>query len=229
MEGNIISISKIKKIHDITTIILSATASPEIYKLIYGEDNVVIHNSSKLKKYYETTQYTRHTMSQESLNILHKRGVLKDILKDSYNADVVFTHKSNLIFEPSDYFSKNTKIRFYGPSSQGINEFTGNNICLLGTPRPSNIQVFLIYAAITGDNDIKNNKVLDQDVKRGNYIGHGIKLFEDNTLKTIQENLIETKIIQAKGRSREVIKTEDNPWMHIYSNFPIDDPSIILK
>jgi hypothetical protein len=227
--GQIHSISKMVNLTGITTVILSATLSVELYKLLFGEKNVVVHEYKKLKKYYDISQYSKYTMSKESINDLHSRGLLKEYLKDSYSSDVVFTHKTGLNFNIEDYFSKNTKIRFFGPSSQGINEFAGKNICLLGTPRPNNTMSFMMYAAITDDINITNKKISNNEIDRGNFRGLDIKLFEDPILKNIQINYIDSCVLQAKGRSREVIKTEDNPWMHIYSNFPIDDPSIILK
>jgi len=190
--GQIHSISKMVNLTGITTVILSATLSVELYKLIFGEKNVVVHEYKKLKKYYDTSQYSKYTMSKESINDLHSRGLLKEYLKDSFNSDVVFTHKTGLNFNIEDYFSNDTKIRFFGPSSQGINEFAGKNICLLGTPRPNNTMSFMMYAAITDDINVTNKKISNNEIDRGSFRGLDIKLFEDPILKNIQINYIDS-------------------------------------
>lgn len=231
LEGKILSIGEMKKEIKLTTIILSATASPEIYKMIFGDNNVIIHNYDEVKKFNTTYQYGQHTMSKQSLNRLHSVGKLKEILEPAKDVDLVITFKSGLNFDIKQYFSENTEVRYFGPSSVGINEYAGKNICILGTPRPTSDQLRMLYAGIMNDDELSEEdlEIVYKDVIKGQFKGVGIKFFNNEILSMIQDNLIYSQLQQARGRNRGLINTGKEFFTHIFSNFPIDDPSIILK
>jgi len=231
LEGQILSVGNMKLDFGLTTIILSATASPEVYKSVFGEDNVVFHNYNEVKKFNTTYQYGTHSMSKQSLNRLHEKGLLKDLLIPAKDVDLVVTFKSGLNFDVKQYFSEKTEVRYFGPSSIGINEYSGKNICILGTPRPNTNQIKMLYTAITNDLDLTDDD-LDleyTEVEIGSFRGTGFKLYKNELLATLQKGIIKSQLQQALGRNRGLIDIGKEFETHIFTTFPIDDPSIILK
>jgi len=231
LEGQILSVGNMKLDFGLTTIILSATASPEVYKRVFGEDNVVFHNYNEVKKFNKTYQYGTHSMSKQSLNRLHDIGTLETILEPAKNVDLVVTFKNGLNFDVKQYFSEKTEIRYFGPSSIGINEFSGKNICILGTPRPNTNQLKMLYTAITNDLDLTDDDLELEytEVEICSFRGTGFKLYKNEMLSSLQKGIIQSQLKQAMGRNRGIIDTGKEFTTHIFSTFPIDDPSIILK
>jgi len=206
---NKVELPKDKKI-----IIQSATIDESMARLLYGEDIKYIKiTDPELKgKLIQDPDfsYSRVSLKKQLENFKVKEKIER--IKLLNNIDYIISFLGN----KDEFIEDNISFLNFGATT-GINTYTGMNGIIAGNPYPNPERVKLIAAAIT-NKVTKNTKMKFDNILRGNTMSK-VNLFEDEVLKTIQINCIETEIIQSIGRSR--LFTEDC-IVYLLASFPVD-------
>jgi hypothetical protein len=186
-------------------IIFSASASPEIYRLIYG-DRIKVVELDNVETIGKVIQNVRYSFSRKSLN-----EKLPGMKKHIGNLPVITFKKMK------GYFTNPSKEIHFGNCS-GYDTLKGQDIAVVGTPFLPDYAIKLM-ASVIGGIDIKG----DQDIKMINIVHNGTRFFfstyENMGLRTLQIGLIQGELIQAIGRSR-ILRTPAT--VYVYSNLPIN-------
>jgi hypothetical protein len=193
---------------DKTYIILSATASEEIYKLLFG-DQLVFHDLGYAMVQGRLHQYPERSYSREVIrNDPKLLGKAKDII--GKNAKVI-TYK-----EFEDNF-EHTVAHFH--ALKGLDELGGNDLAIIGTPN-SNPFSYLLIASALGvrlggfeDNNLKYRKV-----SNANHEFYFNTFDNNKTLRDIQFSYVESELQQAIGRARLI---RNDVTVTLFSNYPV--------
>lgn len=201
-------------------IIQSATIDEKMAKLLYGENiNFIEINTPELiAKLMQDEEHSYSRVStKEQLNNFKLQEKIERI-KEKCNIDYIISFLST----KDEFIDDDIEFLNFGATT-GINSFTGLNGIVIGNPYPNPERVKLIAAAIT-DKINYSDKMKFDFITRGKTVGK-VNLFENEIMKTIQINLIETEIIQSVGRSRVY---EEKCEIYLLSSFPFDG-SIVEK
>ena len=186
-------------------IILSATASEELYRTLLG-DRLVFHDIGLVETRGSIMQYAKNSYSRSSLYDSEDSVCEKAFhqISEKVGALPVFFYKS---IQSKENFRNAAKkyginiVGYFGATS-GINEFKGKDIAVVGTPHVNNIE-YLLLASCLG------HKVSGSDQEECNYKSitrNGYQFyfntFESSVLQEIQLWMIESELIQAIGRAR---------------------------
>ena len=192
---------------DKKVIIFSATINEEIYRKMYG-DRVKFLDIGNVQPMGKIIQYADRSFSRYQLKDTPNH--LNEI-KEIIGAKPVITYKK---FE-SEF--QNT-IATFGALT-GLNEFTGKDLNIVGTPHV-NMNAYLLYGKALGFS-IRPEDYNDVDYQRVKYNGmeFSFNAFSKNPdLRNLQFYLIESELVQAVGRARAL---RNRCTVTIYSNFPV--------
>jgi hypothetical protein len=201
--------------------IFSATASPFMYKALFG-DRVVVHDLS---------------------NVLHKGNVKQkwisggknSILRNQALADV-YTQEAGLrptiTFQGTKHIFENAIKDIHHGNSCGFNGFRGENICVAGVPHKPPYVIQLVAHALGHNLEPCDFLVTSKRICRNGYY-FKLPTFEKPFLTEIQCFFIESELIQGIGRARtlrevcEVLVLGNYPIRHFWEGDESLKPYII--
>lgn len=193
------SIQSVKKAENQAIINLTATPAPsKIIETAFNLDIKVLKTESvELKgKIVQLPYFTAYKKELKDEDYVAKIAKVLDYL----NVKNVITYKSYC--ETFKDYGFNTEIYF--GNEEGLNTYTGQDVAVVGTylqnPTATQIIASLTYGV---GNYALQTRLTRQRVKR-NGIEQTMQTFKDDLLKEIQLHALESKIIQAAGRSRAI-------------------------
>lgn len=199
-----VTISKKKHLEGKNIIILSASISTNMYKLLFGE-RVEVFDVGEVKQMGKVIQYTKRSCSRDGLKYYGKQ-----ISKLVGDKDVI-TFKSF-----TNQFMNANKEIYFGNCS-GYDSLSGKNLVVVGTPHRNNVEYLLLAVALG-----INFKTTDTSMEFKEIVYNGFKFmfkcYDNEELREIQLGLIESDLIQAVGRAR-TLRTE--AVVELYTNFPL--------
>lgn len=205
-KGEVVFISK-KDLPNKHIIIMSATAPIHLYKHIFG-DKIKVIDISNVEKKGKIKQYTSKSWSRSSLLRSSEKSLvnLKDLVGDK--PVITFMNFKKIFKNPSIFHFGNTA---------GYDELKGLDIAVVGTDNKP-IHVYFFYAKLTGMDIKGSDNTLDNRVIDWNGFRFRIMTFENETLKDIQLSIIESELIQAVGRNRNL---RENCTTLLFSSLPL--------
>lgn len=182
-----------KPIPDKNIVIMSATAPIEIYKYVFG-DKLEVIDISNVEKVGKIKQYTKKSWSRSSF--LKASDKSKKDLVDMIGDKPVITFKNfkKMFQNPAPFYFGNTL---------GYDELKGQNIAVVGTDNKP-LYVYFFYAKIIGLDLKTSDNLLDVRIVEWNGFKFKTMTFENEVLRNIQLSMIESELIQAVGRNRNL-------------------------
>ncbi|EMY76730.1 hypothetical protein LEP1GSC060_3448 [Leptospira weilii serovar Ranarum str. ICFT] len=213
-----------KKIHFITKrklpsnssiTILSASINEDEYRTLFG-DRVKYYKIGNIKPRAELIQFNKWSFSKTSIALNSDR---KDTLES-------LIEKSNITgFKLISFKSISEKYKsdVYFYATEGIREYAGKNIVIIGTPFPT-IPYLKLRSKVLGfnTNTIRNfNEINNLEVIEFKDYKFQYKVLSSNPqIRKMQLMFTEKHLTQAIGRARIY---EHNCKVILFSNFPISD------
>ena len=205
--GDIFFVKK-KDIPAKNIIIMSATAPIEIYKYIFG-DKLNVIDILNVEKEGKITQYTSKSWSRSSF--LKASSSSLQELKEQIGDRPVITFTSF-----KKIFSKADKHMHFGNVS-GYDYLKGQDIAVVGTDNKP-LYVYFFYAKIIGMDLKGSDNLLDTRIIEWGGFRFKAMTFENTILRDIQLSLIESELIQAVGRNRNL---RENCETILFSSQPL--------
>lgn len=197
-------------------IVMSATASPEVYKAFLPTTKVEVHDMGNIRTKGRVIHHHVGT-SRQAMKTKGER-LIEKIKKEAPGVTNVisFKEQQKALTKAGFNFVCN-----FG-NCTGINAYKGQDLIVVGTPHVNQVTYLLLAATI------KPNINIIQDFEMSEIKKNGFK-FQFNTFKDIktetgsllhslQMYYIETELIQAVGRARAL---RENCTVHVFSNLPI--------
>ena len=181
--------------------IINLTATPAPSKIIetaFDLDITLLETENvqlkgKIVQLPHFTAYKKELKNDEYVEKIAK-------ILDYFDVKNVITYKS--FRETFDDYGFNTEIYF--GNEEGLNTFTGQDVAVVGTYLQNPTATQLIASLTYGvGNYALQTRLTRQRIKR-NGIEQTMQTFKDDLLKEIQMHALESKIIQAAGRSRAI-------------------------
>ena len=193
-------------------IILSATASEQIYKELYG-DRVKFYSIDNVETKGRIIQDTRYTYSQSSLNNIKGYSV-KHIKKELPNENIpVLTFSKQL-----GKFKNPIKDMYFGKLT-GFDTYKGEDIAVVGTPYYPEWSYMLLAMSLSKTTEIYHQHgYTKQEIEYGGY-KFNINTFQDPLLRSLQLEMVTSELIQAIGRARIL---RENCTVYLFSRIPIE-------
>ena len=186
-------------------IILSATASPELYQKFYPD---------RCFDYYEChkAQYKgkiiQHTDCSYSGYVLEKNP-------DKINTLFRLTREDTVITFKSIEHEFNTQYHF--GNVEGLNLMSGKDLTVIGLPNKPDF-VYCLYGMRAGLTLEKTPSMYHQRVDYGNY-NFSLNTFKESILQKIQMWILSSQLEQAVGRARLL---RNNSTVTVYAGFPVE-------
>ena len=190
-------------------IIMSATANPELYKLMMPDREIQVYRCREARYTGKIAQYTDYTYSRGSIN--RNDEIIEKLKEECMGYEIITFAEFERIF--------GTKYHFGGV--EGLDILKGKNICIIGTPN-INDYVYKLYGMKAGvSNPEANMKKL-----RIQHNGYEFSLYtyENPVMQIIQIWFIESLLEQAIGRARLI---RYNCEVKVYSGFPVAQAKFI--
>jgi hypothetical protein len=191
-------------------IILSATANQWIYQRLYG-NRISFVDIGNIRTIGEIIQYSRRSCSRDSLK---KDKEFFDKVKQLHGDKPVITFK---VYDDDNIAHFN--------ALEGLDEFNGKDLVIVGTPHVNNAVYFLFAAQLGIKFDMFDSFTFSyQEVHRNGYIFDFNTFSENKDLQEIQFFFIESELLQAIGRAR-ILRNQCT--VYLFSNYPIPGAKII--
>lgn len=188
-------------------IVMSATAQPEIYRMLTHYP--VYDYLCKMAGYMGKLRlYPKYTFSRHAL--LEQDGIM-DYLKNRIGDDVIITFKA---------FEEKFNTEYHYGAVEGLNCLEGKNISVIGLPNVDEL-VYKLYGMAAGVNvDNCNMRAM-----RVNYNGYDFQInsFDNDKLRMIQLWMLESLLEQAVGRARLL---RYDCIVKVFARFPIEQALI---
>lgn len=191
-------------------IMLSATANEEICRMMFG-DRLEFIDIGNVITIGEIEQYPQRSFSRYSLGQELIGDDLVKIAKELTHDYKVITYK--------DHEKKFNAIAHFG-ATEGIDEWSGQNIAIVGTPHNNPVKYILLANALGKRpklNDTRTSMNYSK-VKRNGMEFYFQTFSKDETLQEIQLYIIESEMEQAVGRARIL---RNNCKVLVLSNYPL--------
>jgi hypothetical protein len=186
-------------------IILSASPCLEFYKSVYG-GRVKFFDIPLAENRGEIVQFTCNGFSRSSFE-----EHLNDQLMNRIGGKKVLTFKAHV-----DKFPHAVKDVYFG-NCAGYDSLKGQDLAVVGTPHQDPIRYLFIAQAMGID---VNN--LSKEMSRRKIEWNGFRFnfmsYEDERLRNIQLEVIESELVQAVGRSRSL---RTDAQVFVFSNLPL--------
>lgn len=205
--GDIFYVKK-KDIPAKNIIIMSATAPLKIYKYIFGT-KLSILDISNVEKVGKVIQYTSKSWSKSCFNDASDTKIkeLNDIIGD--RPVITFSNLKKVFKNPvNDMHFGNTS---------GYDQLKGMDIAVAGTYNKP-LHVYFFYAKIIGMHIVGSDNLLNMRIIEWNGFRFKAMTFENKILRDIQLSLIESELIQAVGRNRNL---RENCETLLFSSQPL--------
>ena len=206
------------------TIVLSATAVPEMYEMAVSlkdpSRRVVKHIIGPVANRGQVIQCCEMSFSKRSMNTEEKLQSMLARIKPVVGDLPVLTFQKLTKID----CGLNTIKDAYFHNQLGLNNMSGQDLAVVGTPNlPST--VYLLVAAALGVNMEK--ALLEMKYKEVKWNGYifDFMAFDDPVLQRIQLSMIQSELIQAVGRARAI--RHDDVMVLVFSNLPLPDALIV--
>lgn len=186
-------------------IILSATASPELYQMFYSDRHFDFYECRKAKYKGKIIQ---HTDCSYSGYILEKNPERMSSLFKSTIDDIVITFKD---------IEKEFNTKYHFGNVEGLNLLSGKNLAVIGLPNKPDF-VYLLYGMRAGLEFDKAPNMYVHRVENGSYT-FSLNTFKDKVLQKIQMWMLSSQLEQAVGRARLL---RNNCTVSVYAGFPVE-------
>ena len=184
--------------------IMSATASVNIYKKIYG-DRLEVIELMDVEQKGEVIQNTRKSYSRQQLA---KKPA--EIVKLVGDLPVITFMKFKDMFE-------NAVEGMHFGNCAGYDTLNGQDIAVVGTPHFNNV-IYVMYAKALGLKVKPNDMIMSYQMIQYGGFKFKFMTYDNLELRNIQLGLIESELIQAIGRAR-TLRTDAT--VHLYSTLPL--------
>lgn len=194
---------------DAKYIVVSATASKEIYERYFGKDRVEFIECPKAKYMGKLYQYPARSMSRK-YEREHPGSIQKIV-------DLFDIPESNVI----TYMNQSMGDLHFG-NTEGSNSMEGEDILVIGTPN----QVTFMYklgALMLGVEFDEDEEMTPQIVEYNGY-RFSIMTFDNEDLRAIHFWMLESELEQAVGRARLL---RNSCEVHLFSNFPVSQAIMV--
>ena len=199
---------KENRLPKIKLIVMSATASTDVYRLMLRNRNVIEYRCKKARYMGKIIQYTNHTYSR---CCMRSNEEIIEYLKKEIGDDVVITFKEFEGCFDSEYHFGNT---------EGVNCLEGQNISVIGIPNVNDI-VYKLYALLAHES-IKE-QMCSMRIQHNGY-DFCMHTFKSHVLRTIQIWLIESLLEQSVGRARLL---RYNCTVKVFAGFPVEQAEFV--
>lgn len=194
-------------------LILSATIPEEIAISVFGQD-VEYYNSGSIETKGRVIQYREKSFSKY---LMDNDPMLLSKLTDNLNMPII-THKRY-----KSRLDRCHSFMHFG-NTEGLNEYAGMNIAVVGTPYMP-FPVYLLMAVAFGFADCEK-EYSDAPVTKSrvlNGIESKFTAVADDEILTVQNYLVSSQLIQATGRARII---DNNVEVLLFSNWPVFEAEI---
>jgi hypothetical protein len=187
-------------------IILSATAIPELYEMVFGHDQLNVIDIPPAKEIGKIKVYKpRKNITKTNLQKPESSQTIFSLLNqvnsfESPPIQNVITYGSlNEIFNHQEFY----QMVDYFHNTEGTNTHAGKDLIILGTPRFSE-EVYLLFGKALGISFNPIDELNDSDKHQINGPEYSItfRSFQNKYLSKLQLSLIHNELLQAIGRAR---------------------------
>lgn len=205
-------IKKNKLPHNVKTVILSATADEAEYRSIFG-DRLKFIDLGNIESKGKLIQFNSKSFSKTSIDQnMHRRkefNTLSTALKNNKFNLISFKALSQYVPLSAHFFA-----------TEGINELTGEDLVVFGTPYPTEIYLKLKAAALGYDYSsiFSYRDAAMSYVKFKGFSFYQKMLSKNEEIRNLQLNFTYKHIVQAVGRARYI---SHDCLVLLFSNFPI--------
>jgi hypothetical protein len=200
-----IAFIKTVEFKDIKYILVSATADKTVYDYFF-KGNVIFYECKKAENKGSLNQYHAYSMSRSYID--NHPDVFDRIRKLTGNKNML-THKK---YKGKHYFG----------NAEGINDYEGQNIDVVGTPYHAEFLYKLFAFSIGLDFDTSAT------MKSCNATHNGYRFrfttYDDEALRAIHFWMVESELEQAVGRARLL---RHGCVVNLFSNFPLSQGKMI--
>lgn len=193
-----------EKLPDCKLIILSATISHELYKMIYSNRSIEYYDCPKAAYKGRIIQYTDSSYSRYALNEDYNK---KKILLELCRYNEVITFKS---------IEKEFHTRYHFGNIEGMNHLKGKNLSVVGLPNLDET-VYCLYSMRAGA-EIKKAVMYPQRIIYRDKSFY-LNTYKNGVLQMIQTWLISSQLEQAVGRARLL---REDCTVIVYAGFPVE-------
>ena len=204
-DKNTVSFLNVKELPYQEIIIMSATISPELYRMMMPGRKIQIYQCKEASYMGKIIQYTDNTYSRG--NMKRDDKLIEKLKEECKDSNVITFAEFEHIFR--------TKYHFGG--IEGLDALKGKDLYIIGTPNVNDV-VYRLYGMRNGipENELK----ADMKKLRVQHNGYDFSLYtyENLGMQTIQIWFIESLLEQAVGRARLLRFGCD---VRVYSGFPV--------
>lgn len=193
-----------EKLPDCNLLILSATISHELYKMMYPNRSIDYYECPRAKYRGKVVQYTDSSYSRYALNENYDK---KKLLIELCKQNEVITFKS---------IEKDFHTRYHFGNVEGMNHLQGKNLAVVGLPNLDET-VYCLYGMRAGV-EIKKAAMYPQRIVYRDKSFY-LNTYKNEVLQMIQTWLISSQLEQAVGRAR--LLREDCTVM-VYAGFLVE-------
>lgn len=194
-------------------IILSATASADIYRKMYG-NRLKVHELSIVENKGKVVQDCSKSYSKWSMN----RSNLDEIKQKHFGKPVI-THSTYSL-----QLNDNQKPMYFY-NTEGYDQYNGKDLVVIGTPHLPPISYFLLAHAI-GHTVTYSDMVIKKQMVTYKNLRFPFSTFENGDLQKLQMGLIESELVQAVGRARAVSNYVE---VLVYSNLALSISDYFIR
>ena len=189
-------------------IIMSATASKELYEIIAPGTPIKFTDISNVKHRGIIYQNTYKSFSRRSMDSSTQREI-EELVKDGYN---VISHKKYM-----DFFGDDNDMYFF--NTEGYDKYYGKDLVVIGTPH-ANPDAYLLTASALGIKFTNTDTIPSPHYQLIQWNGMEFKFssYDHDDLRALQLHQVESQLIQAVGRAR-ALRTDAT--VIVYSNLPL--------
>lgn len=210
-DKNITCYLKVRQLPYKEMIILSATANPELYRMMMSHREIEVYQCKEVRYEGRIIQYTDQTYSRACFN---KVEDLIKKLKKSVDGCEVITFRD---------IEEQFGTRYHFGGVEGLDILKGKNLCVIGMPNVSDI-VYKLYGMRAGAKKIEE-KMKTLRIQHNGY-DFSLHTYEDRIMQTVQIWCIESLLEQAVGRVRLL---RCNCDVRVYSGFPVAQAEFVKR
>lgn len=193
-----------EKLPDCKLLILSATISHELYRMMYPNRSIDYYECPRAKYRGKVVQYTDSSYSRYALNEdYHKKKLLTELCKHNE----VITFKS---------IEKDFHTRYHFGNIEGMNSLQGKNLSVVGLPNLDET-VYCLYGMRAGT-VIKKVNMYPQRIVYSDKSFY-LNTYKNEALRMIQTWLISSQLEQAVGRARLL---REDCTVTVFAGFPVE-------
>ena len=183
-------------------IIMSATADPELYRIMMPYREIKVYNCKRAKYRGKLIQDTKKTYSRACFQ--NNTKIIEDLKEQAKNCEVITFLQNQYQFETWYHFG----------GVEGLDCLKGKDICVIGMPNVNDI-VYKLYGMKAGVS-VSAMKMKNMRIRHNGY-EFSLFTYENEIMRRIQLWSIESLLEQAIGRAR-LLRYNCTVW--VFAGFP---------